>query len=760
MNNKSGLSIYFFLAGAVLCLIPILILPTSDLFGISVQSASELIPAFAKVDHNQTLQLEMPIYWIRQSFIPFFANISPIYSQLYSWIGLIGLFILALGIKQWANISNKQFYLGMGIWIAIAIFKATPSSLFPIPSFLIPNTSNLTPYTSPLTPSYLFLITSSFLLLPSYIIPLPYSLILCLISLVALSILSSQTFPHLILQFGRKAQFQKTKKVYSLLYLFLLIDLALGLYLQEAGNIPKPEFMIALLCIQWAIFWFQIVSNPVLQQYKLQFLGVYLLAIPGIVWFYLHFNDPAIRFVYECNFRSMLVMAILFPAFIYTNFKEIFHQNLAIHTVVFKAHRIKLYLYQIGVLIIGLAWTFASNASLYHVLLAGYYNQIGDIETQTGKPQLAIISYQTAQANSRLNLKSNFELANRSTSDEEKAQYLSYTLTRRPHPLTYLSLGTIYKNNDHHFQALFTLEEGFEKFPESIELATAIAIQYEKLNQPKEAQQYYELAYHLNDKNPLAVANLMYANKHLKNSVTTLEKPSEQDLGYRSNQLANALLGDSKNVDPPLAQFQFQNNVQHFAYLYNASIYWKSKMQDVKLGPVLKNETYLQTFPELNLVDAWQDFYHGKRLQSLQKISFLKETYAGKEANPYEQLFYFWHNTLNEPIQSTESLKGTPEQLLEKFPFSVDLQNKYFPILNAQKKDKIAYEYALAGIQFNPNKAELYPNYILQAIQLSELSYAEEAKTKLKGLNSDLYTQFANQFESKRKEIQKKRSTW
>ena len=155
MNNKSGLSIYFFLAGAVLCLIPLLILPTSDLFGISVQSASELIPTFAKVDHNQTLQLEMPVYWIRQSFIPFFSSISPIYSQLYSWISLIGLFILAIGVKQWANISNKQFYLGIGIWIAIAIFKATNSSL----------------------------------------IPLPYSLTLCLISLVALSILSLLNHP-------------------------------------------------------------------------------------------------------------------------------------------------------------------------------------------------------------------------------------------------------------------------------------------------------------------------------------------------------------------------------------------------------------------------------------------------------------------------------------------------------------------------------------------------------------------------------------
>ena len=138
---------------------------------------------------------------------------------------------------------------------------------------------------------------------------------------------------------------------------------------------------------------------------SLLFFSLYIFAIPGLLWFYIHQNDPAIRFIYEWNFKCILIMALLFPAFIYANFKEIFKQNLALHLVIFKAHRMKLYIYQLGVLIIALAWTFAGNASLYHVGMAGYYNQTGDIETLSGKPQLAKISYQMAQGYSRLNLK-------------------------------------------------------------------------------------------------------------------------------------------------------------------------------------------------------------------------------------------------------------------------------------------------------------------------------------------------------------------
>ncbi|MEY2792554.1 MAG: hypothetical protein RJA76_546 [Bacteroidota bacterium] len=732
MDNKSELSIYFFLLGAVLCLLPILCLPWMPSFGISLETASELIPSMAKVDHNQSIQLEMPVYLIRQSFLPFFTNLNPLFTHIFSWCSLIGILIFTYGIKKWAKINNIQFYIGLSIWLILALLKTLPSNF---------SSTNLIPFTS-------------------YLIPLNYTLFISFLFLIILSILSSQTIPHLILQFGRRKTYPQTKKTFLILYIFYVFDLLWGLYQQQAGDALNNHFMLSFLCLHWAIFWFQIVSNPILEKQKLLFLGIYMLAIPALLWFYFHQNDPAIRFVYEWNFRCMLIMGVLFPAFIYSNFKEIFSHNLALHSVVFKAHRIKLFLYQSGVLIIGLAWVFAKNATLYHVLLAGYYNQVGDIESLEKKPQIARISYQMAQGNSRLNLKSNFELARLSSTDEEKAQYLSYTLSKRAHPFTYLSLGNIYKDNDHPFQALFTFEEGFEKFPESAELANAIAIQYEKLNEAQKSKEYFEKAAQLAPDNASIQSNLLYAMAQetiLKKKIPT---GFEHDLAYQSNRMALYLLHQQNPDFEPVKEFQMAHHVQNFAYLYNSQLLFKGKAIKQNMVKLLQNEAIISTFPEIHLLDAWQAYFEGKRLAALQKISFLKETYAGKDANPYEQVFYFWHNTLNEPIKSLESLKTTPEQLLEKFPFSVELQNKYFPILNAQKKEKIAYDYALAAIQFNPNKAELYPNYILQAIQMSELEYAKEAMEKLKELDSKLYLVYLSQFEKKKKELAIQRSLW
>lgn len=699
-----------------------LILPTTDFFGISLQTASELIPSLAKVDHQNGLQLEMPIYLIRQSFIPQFTNITPLFTYLIIAFTLISLCIFTYEIKIWSKISTKQFILGISLWLLIIAYKLFPYNF----NEFINSFGNL-------------------------------SLVSCFLSLVTLSILSSQTIPHLILQFGRKKDFKKTKRNYSILSIFFLMDLLFGLYIQNYGNTLRPTLMIAFLCIQWAFFWFQIVSNPVLQNQKVMYLGIYLLAIPGLIWFFLHQNDPAIRFVYEWNFRSMFIMTLLFPAFIYSNFKELFNQNLALHTVIFKAHRIKLYLYQVGVLIIGLAWTFAQNASLFHVFLAGYYNQVGDLEQLSGKPQLAQISYLTAQGNSRLNVKSNFELAKSSTSDEEKAQYLNYTLTKRPHPYTYLSLGTLYKNNDHPFQALFTFEEGFKKFPESAELATAIALQYEKLNQPKDAITYFNKAANLDPKNASIFANTLYAQANLASSKGEVPNGFEKDLGTQANRLGLYLLQQKSEDFEFKIDFKMEHNVQHFAYLHNASMYLKDKMLTVDFSKIKKNEALLHTFPELNLLEAWQNYYHNKPLIGLDQLSLMIAQDTTAKTKGLQNILGFWKETqATKPFTSPITNLQQAKKALESAPFNQAVLQKAIQILNQHKEQQLGYHYALSALRYNEQTPIYYSIYALQALELSEITYAKEAMETLKKLDPKLFQQSKTDFESKLEEIVKR----
>jgi len=719
MNNKSRLSIFFFLFGALLCLLPVMALPWIDFFGIEVRTASELIPTLAKVDQHHGLQLEMPIYLIRQSFVPFFTELNPIYTYLITIIAFISLSIFLFELKKWSKIPTKQFVLGLGIWLLIMLYK-----LFPFhKNELIHTFGNL-------------------------------SLVSSLSSFVSLSILSSQAIPHLILQFGKKQEFRKTKRNYSILYAFFIIDLLFGLYIQNFGNTSRPEMMVTYLCLQWAIFWFQIVSNPILTHQKWFYTGVYLLAVPGLLWFLLHQNDAAIRFAFEWNFHCTFIMAFLFPAFIYSNFKEIFTQNLALHTVIFKAHRINIYLYQVGVLIIGLAWTFAKNASLFHVFLAGYYNQIGDIEQLSGKPELSKISYQMAQSNSRLNLKSNFELSKSSASDEEKAQYLNYTLTKRPHPFTYISLGNIYKNNDHAFQALFTFQEGFEKFPESAELATSVAIQFEKLNQPQDALKYYQMAANLDPKNASLFANSLYAQANITQSKVDVPEGFEDDLGVQANRLALYLLQQKSShytFDPG---FQMQHNVQHFAYLYNAALLLKKQMPVYNFSNIQKNEALNNTFPELKLLEAWQNYYHEKPLLGLDQLSLIVAQDTTAKTQGLQNILGFWKEaTLNSESHLTINNLATAQQALAAHPFTIKVLQKAIPILNTHHQQLQAYQYTLAALRYNENIAAYYPIYAMQALELSEITYAKEAMESLKKLDLALYVQEKGRFDKKFQEV-------
>lgn len=721
MNTTSRIPILFFALGAMLCLFPLFSLPWIENNGINLITASELIPSFAKVDHNQSLQLEMPIYFVRQQFIPFLTNIPSSYSYFFVPILLLACFFLLFEIKRWARISNRQFWLGIILWFSILTFK-----LLSIPA------------------------SERLLSLGTWTLSIAF------LGLATMAVLASQTIPYLILQFGKRSNFQKTKRTYLLLYSIFLLNIVINLIQQEGGNSFKPVQMLISLCIYWALFWFTIANNPILQKYKLGFSGLLLLCLASIWWFFFHLNDPAIRFAFEWSIRCLTIMAFLFPAFIYTNFKEIFNQNLDLHLVVFKAHRLKFYLYQIGVVILGLAWTFAKNASLFHILLAGYNNQVGDLESIAGQPQFAKISYQTAQANSRLNFKSNFELAKLGANDEEKAQYLNYTLSKFEQPSTYLHLAFLYQNNDHAFQALFTLQEGFEKFPNSHELATSIAVQYEKLGQVKEAKSYYDLALKIAPGESSVLANSLYAQGLLAEGKGPIPNGFESDLGVQGNRLALGLMQQKLMDEPFEKDFQMEQSVQHFAYLYNFELMNKSKSTHVDFEKLFKNESLLGTFPELKLLDVWQDYYEGKKLKALQKISFLKENYAGSEANPYEQLFIFWHQTLNEP--TTDFSKLDCLSALEQQPFSLEVQNHCFPILNSQRKEKIAYDYALAAIQFNPKRAELYPNYIFQALKMSETSYAQEAMETLKNLNSGLFEANKQTFEKQLELVRKKQA--
>jgi hypothetical protein len=68
---------------------------------------------------------------------------------------------------------------------------------------------------------------------------------------------------------------------------------------------------------------------------------------------------------------------------------------------------------------------------------------------------------------------------------------------------------------------------------------------------------------------------------------------------------------------------------------------------------------------------------------------------------------------------------------------------KALPILNKNKLEKLGYDAALAALQWNEDIPVYYLIYAMQAYQLGEIAYGEEATKQLKVL--DVSTYQANQ---------------
>lgn len=706
MQNKLNSEILFFVFGALLCLLPCLGLAFFwEDQALILQSISELFPERAWLEGPAGQGVSLPLLLVRQQYLVQFSQVAAWPSQVYLIFALTGLIFLLLALKTWANLSWKMLGLGLGLWLLLVLFKAWPLELG-----------------------------------LCWIMASKGALYIGLFSLGVLGLLAASSLPHLLLQIGLAQNIHASKQNYRNFYLLYLALLGLELYRDFNGESLPAAMMLLLLGMQWSIFWFQISSFESQVSLRRAYLGLYLLAIPCLVWCIWHQNDPTLRLVYVWNLRCAGLMALLFPIFIYGNFKDIFSKNLALYRVVFKAKTLSLSSLRWGVLILGLGWAFTQESRLYHLLMASYYNQVGDLESMGRPSALAKISFQLAHAHSRLNQKSNMALAKLSSSEEEKAQFLTYTLSKHPHPNTYLFLGQLYKNNDQAFRALFTFQQGLEKFPEDPPLATALAVQWEALKQGPSALKQYRKVAGLKPKDGLLESNRLYAElRYAKSLPTILDQPFE-DMGYQANRLALKLKQGAK-VDGSLNKdFVFHHEVAHAAYVYHAQLWFKHLLPQDWISKALAMDAKQGAFPELNLARAWQWYQQGKVLDALDFLSLKIAQDSGAQSEDYKNLLAYYLDQ-QDRAQASPPISNAKQaqKALATQPFSLDLLHKALPLLNQAGQQDLAYRHALAALKYHEQTPAYYVIYAFQALEMSESIYAQEAMQSLLRIDPKLY---------------------
>ena len=640
---------------------------------------SEMMPFQKVVDTQAGQDLHTNVYFIRQNFQIQAATLEPTAEIIGFGLAIIGVFVVLFSfLPAWQSV------LGATLWLGIVSFTLSDASF---------------PALAQIISSQIFSLS--------------------LLALAGLSVLSAAAIPSFLLGLAQGRDRVISKKNRTILGLVWGINLLLTFGNQRFDfgiRTAIPAFVWVLVAL--GLYVYQNKSNKSL-------LGLTLLSLSALIPLLWHQNTPGLQAIESWNLMNQVLMGLLFPLFIVRNFGPLLTQNLPIHKVIHKAALLPLHLIQIGVLILSMGAVFAFNSSAYHLGMAAKENYAGDVAALFEDRTMAEIHYKNATLHSRLNSKSNLSLAalaQQAGDTETFAYYVAASQSTRKDPALSIALANVFAAENHPFDALFTLQKSDSSDPR---IATQMALQYERLASPDSAAYFYDFAFSLAPENPLFKANKLYSDV-----VYRKRKPEfdpDEDLAIQANLLAAGI-----PTAPMNPSFVPKADLRDLVYLYNGLLFWKGKAPVYDLTGWQKSMAEL--FPELELLKSWQSFYHAKPLEALNQlnVSIAADTTQG---SGMMGVLAFWKYTTAFPVKTPPITRVNAPTILEKYPFQVAVLQQALPLVPVKK----GYEAALAALQWNEQNSAFYPIYIMQALKMGEITYAEEAMEKLRILNPALY---------------------
>ncbi|MDA0195205.1 MAG: hypothetical protein O2887_11500 [Bacteroidetes bacterium] len=287
-------------------------------------------------------------------------------------------------------------------------------------------------------------------------------------------------------------------------------------------------------------------------------------------------NDPVLETFEDAIVFSHIGFGTMFFLYILSNFINLMGKGLSVYKVAYKDANMPYFSANIAGLVLTAVFYYLSNQAALNQAIAGYYNGLGSAYSIEGNTLLAGEYYRRGALFGYNNHRSNYSLGGMAIQQdniEEAISRLKKAVAKNPTEFAYINLANAQNNANLFFDALFTLRDGYKKFPESEKISNNLGLIFKKTNILDSAVFYLENGVNSDWGGKANAANIIdiLARNQLKlptDSIIRLFRNSES-VPVKSNLIAYSNLTGYWLHEPIIIPRDSVLNLQTFALLYN-----------------------------------------------------------------------------------------------------------------------------------------------------------------------------------------------
>lgn len=405
----------------------------------------------------------------------------------------------------------------------------------------------------------------------------------------------------------------------------------------------------------------------------LLYIGLGVIAFSTIAYMYAIGNDALITAFETIILLVHFGVGAVFLIYVFVNFGALLWQGLQVHKVLYEPKLLPFEGVHFGGIFVIAAMLFYDSLFPLKQGMSGYYSALAEHHLKEKDDFSAENLLQKATdftTSNHLALYRLYEIAQRNEQEEKGISFIQIASSRVAFPFTYLQLAEMYMQQQHFFDAIFTLQKGMQEFPQSSELANNMAMLYYKTEVLDSTLFYLKKAEKLAQteaEKQAVYANLIaFAAKKsiLTDNDDTLPQSYSSCMPCLANTLALRNLKGKKQgyealIKPDLFAADYSLSEQSFAYLYNSQttlLLHQDTAYSQLLGKFLANAANNPVAEDLSVVAAAKSYYVKQNklyavqlLQAIEeKSGFMKKYYAEKlghwasqhEAHAIAEMYY------------------------------------------------------------------------------------------------------------------------